>query len=462
MFASTLPGSGLWTVSANGGDPVQLTKPKSGELQHAYPQWLADGTRALFSVRRENGWHLALLTLNTGGWQILGNGRVIGEGAQYVPTGHLVYAQSGALVATPFNPSNAALDQPPVPLLERVERSQFGATYFAFAADAGTLVYVPTNTMVTGRTLVRADRDGRLTPLIDARAAYEYPAVSRDGRRIAVTIESEMGSDVWIVDLDRSTRVRFTSGGTSAFPVWTPDGSKLAFQSTGLGPWNLFSKPADGSSETQAILQVDGSSSGSSWPNNGTALLPGTLPTLSGAGPQFPTSWAPDGSTLAFHERKPDGERDIWTVAAGSAPVPFLLTPFDERLPRFSPDGKWIAYVSDESGRDDVYVQPYPGPGSKWLVSTDGGTDPLWSRDGRELFFRRGDSLMVASVRTTGGFSADRPRVLFETRFDPGDNGLNYDVSPDGRWFVMTRSDREPGPALLHVVLNWFSEVKTP
>jgi dipeptidyl aminopeptidase/acylaminoacyl peptidase len=162
---------------------------------------------------------------------------------------------------------------------------------------------------------------------------------------------------------------------------------------------------------------------------------------------------------LAFHERKPDGKRDIWVVSAGGNPVPFLLTPFDERTPRFSPDGKWLAYVSDESGRNDVYVQPFPGPGAKWLVSTDGGIDPVWSKDGRELFFRHGDELMAVSVATAREFSAGRPRRLFETRFDAGDNGPNYDVSPDGKWFVMPRSDSGPESAELHLVLNWFGEV---
>jgi dipeptidyl aminopeptidase/acylaminoacyl peptidase len=170
-------------------------------------------------------------------------------------------------------------------------------------------------------------------------------------------------------------------------------------------------------------------------------------------------SWSGDGSTVAFHERKPDGKRDIWVVTPGGDPVPFLLTPFDERSPRFSPDGKWLAYVSDESGRNDVYVQPYPGPGPKWLVSTDGGTDPVWSKNGRELFYRHGDELMSVTVTATREFSASRPTRLFETRFDVGDNGPNYDVSPDGKWFLMPRSDRAAAPGELHVVLNWFSEV---
>jgi serine/threonine-protein kinase len=162
---------------------------------------------------------------------------------------------------------------------------------------------------------------------------------------------------------------------------------------------------------------------------------------------------------LAFHERKPNGERDIWVVTEGNDPYPFLLTPFDERSPRFSPNGRWLAYVSDESGRDDVYVQPFPGPGPKWLVSTDGGIDPVWSRDGRELFYRRDDQMMVVSVAPGIDFSAGRPRRLFEFHFDNGDNGPNYDVSRDGTYFVMPKSDQTPASVGLQLVLNWFGEI---
>jgi serine/threonine-protein kinase len=319
-----------------------------------------------------------------------------------------VYAQSGGLVATPFDPASGALDQPPVPLLERVETSRFGGAYFAIAPNAGTLAYVPASTADVDRTLLRVDRDGRVVPFVEARAAYQHPAFSPDGRRLAVTIESESGSDIWIIDLQRGTRIRFTSGDTSALPVWAPDGTRLAFQSTAAGPWNLFSKPLDGSSDAQPLLNVADSPAARTWPNTGAALLPGTLPTLSGAGPQFPMSWSPDGRTVAFEERKPSGERDIWVVSPGQDPVPFLLTAFDEHTPRFSPDGKWIAYVSDESGRNDVYVQPFPGPGPKWLVSTDGGLDPLWSQTGHELFYRQGDELMVVTVAAQAEYAATR------------------------------------------------------
>jgi eukaryotic-like serine/threonine-protein kinase len=456
VFATTND-SGLWRVAATGGEAVQLTMPAADESQHGYPQFLPSGS-VLFSVRRGETWHLAMVAAAGGQPRTLGNGRAVGEAAQYLAGGHLVYAQSGGLVATPFDPSQGTLDQPAVPLLEQVESSRFGGAYFAIAPKAGTLAYVPAALDVGSRSLLRVDRDGRSTPLIETRAAYESPSFSPDGRRLAVTIASEHGSDVWIVDLARSTRIRLTAGGRSAWPVWSHDGARVAFQSAAPGPWNLFWKPVDGSADAQPLLATRVSAS-AAWPAAVAGLLPGTLPTLSGAGPQFPSSWLPDGNALAFHERKPNGERDIWTVTPGDEPMPFLLTPFDERSPRFSPDGRWLAYVSDESGRDDVYVQPFPGPGAKWLISTDGGVDPVWSRDGRELFYRAGDRLMAAPVESEGDLSAGPARPLFEIRVDAADSGPAYDVSPDGRSFVVPRSETAPPRGELHVVLNWFEEV---
>src|SRR5262249_46833132 len=143
-----------------------------------------------------------------------------------------------------------------------------------------------------------------------------------------------------------------------------------------------------------------------------------------------------------------------------SDPQPFLLTPFDERVPRFSPDGKWLAYVSDESGRNDVYVQPFPGPGPKALISTAGGSDPVGSRDGRELFYRKGDDLMVVAVGPGANFSAGPPQRLFEIRVAAGDNGPNYDISREGKWFVMPGRDEAQGGSEIHLVLNWFREVR--
>ena len=361
-------------------------------------------------------------------------------------------------MALPFNPSAGSLDQPPIALPERLDTSRFGAAYFAVASNAGALVYAPAGTLVD-RTLLRVDRDGRAAPLMEMRAPYDYQTLSPDGRRVAAVIVSEQGTDIWLIDRDRGTRTRFTAGGTSAFPVWSPDGSKIAFQSTASGPWNLFWKPVDGTAEMQPILST--SAVGEWPPRTGANLLPGTLPTLSGGGLQVPISWTRDGSTLAFVERKPDGDRDIWVVSPGGDPAPFLVTPFDEHSPRLSPDGKWLAYVSNESGRSDVHVEPFPGPGPKWLVSTDGGTDPVWAKSGGELFFRRARQMMLVSVVLREEFSSSRPQRLFDLPFDARDDQATFDASPEGTWFLTSGSDCGAPPPELHMVLDWFNELRS-
>jgi eukaryotic-like serine/threonine-protein kinase len=469
VFATTLAASGLWTVPADGGEPQPLTMPGPDDSQHGYPQILPDGAHVLFSVLRPRGWQAALLTLATSEWRLIGDGRTIGEGAQYLSTGHLVYMQAGGLVATRFEPPRGGatrseptrfgLDEPPIPLMERVETSRFGGAYFAIAARAGSLVYLSASPKAASRTLLRVDREGRATAVLDAHLGYEHPVFSPDGQRVAVTIASEAGSDIWIIDLKRGgTRTRFTTGNTSAFPVWSADGLRLAFQSATRGPWNLFWRPADQSAEPAPILGASVRPP-SVWPSLIEGLLPGSLPTLSGANPQFPTSWAPGQAGLAFHERKTNGERDIWVTDRDGGASPFLRTASDELFPRFSPDGRWLAYVSNESGANEVYVQPFPGPGEKWIVSNEGGTDPVWARNGHELFYRQGDQMMAVSISSARAFATARPKRLFEARFDADDSGPNYDIAPDGLSFLLARSDQASVPGQLQIVLNWFTDL---
>jgi Tol biopolymer transport system component len=179
---------------------------------------------------------------------------------------------------------------------------------------------------------------------------------------------------------------------------------------------------------------------------------------------QAPMSWSPDGQLLAFHEVNPTTQRDIWVLRMSDRKAqPFLRTRFDESGPRFSPDGRWLAYMSDESGRYEIYVQPYPGPGGKWQISTGGGTEPVWNRNGRELFYRIGDKMMAVEITTQPGFAAGTPRVLFEGRYEPAPFPVaNYDVSPDGQRFLMLKPVEQTGaaPTQINVVLNWFEELK--
>jgi serine/threonine-protein kinase len=196
--------------------------------------------------------------------------------------------------------------------------------------------------------------------------------------------------------------------------------------------------PGDGSGTAQLLVQVEANTPAAS-------------------------SWSPDGRILAFYDINPNTVRDIWTMPLdGSAePTPILVTEFNEHSPMFSPDGDWLAYVSDESGREEVYVRPYPGPGAKHPVSSEGGREPVWSADGQELFYRNGDKMMVVAVETEPDFNAGRPRVLFEGSYAMGSGGgYNYDVTPDGRRFLMVRRQLGPAPRQINVVLNWAEELK--
>jgi Tol biopolymer transport system component len=177
-----------------------------------------------------------------------------------------------------------------------------------------------------------------------------------------------------------------------------------------------------------------------------------------------PMSWSPDGQVLAFMETNPITGPDIWMLRLSDRkPLPFLQTPFNESVPRFSPDGRWLVYISNESGRYEIYVQPYPGPGGKWQISTDGGTEPAWNPNGRELFYRSGDKMMAVDIATQSGFAAGKPRMLFEGRYERSPaTSPNYDVSPDGQRFLMLKpSEQEAAaPTQINVVLNWFEELK--
>jgi eukaryotic-like serine/threonine-protein kinase len=240
---------------------------------------------------------------------------------------------------------------------------------------------------------------------------------------------------------------RFTFEGSLNNPaVWTPDGKRIAFSSNKEGVQNIFWQLADGSGGLERLTTGDYA--------------------------QIPMSWSPDGQLLAFFEVNPTTGYDIWVQqmgapSAGSGQLrkaqPFLRTTFNESVPKFSPDGNWLVYVSDESGRYEIYVQPYPRPGGKLQISTEGGTEPVWNPNGRELFYRNGDKMMAVDIATQPSFAAGKPRMLFEGKYQPTPGTApNYDVSPDGQRFLMLKpsGSAEAAPTQINVVLNWFEELK--
>jgi Tol biopolymer transport system component len=258
---------------------------------------------------------------------------------------------------------------------------------------------------------------------------------------------TEQESQTWLYDVSRETLTRFTfEGNYNPVSVWTPDGKRIVFESAKEGPPNLFWQLADGSGGLERLTT-------SEYVN-------------------APMSWSPDGHVLAYIEVSPTTGFDIWVLEMGDHSAssgqgrkarPFLRTRFNETTPRFSPDGRWLAYISDESGRFEIYVQPYPGPGGKWQISTEGGTEPVWNPNGKELFYRSGNKMMAVDIGTQASFVAGKPRMLFEGLYVPPPVPIqNYDVSPDGQRFLMLKSigSTEAAPTQINVVLNWFEELK--
>jgi eukaryotic-like serine/threonine-protein kinase len=428
--------SPLQQVPDAGGAPRPLTRIEKGENSHRWPEFLPGGKAVLF-VTDENAanWDNAQVdtqTVGTGERRNLIQG---GTQPRYTPSGHLVYAQGGRLVAVPFDPERLQITGASVPVVEGVVQSiSSGAAQYSISAT-GSLVYVPGGVEGAERKLVWVDRNGAEQPLTAPAHSYESPRFSPDGQRIAVAT----GGQIWLFDLSRETLTRFTfEGNANSRPVWTPDGKRIAFYSNKDGPLNLFWQLADGSGGLEKLATSD-------FIN-------------------VPLSFSPDGQLLAFHEVTPKTGNDILVLRLSDRKAqPFLRTPFNESDPRFSPDGHWIAYMSDESGRSEIYVQLYPGPGGKLQVSRDGGVEPLWNPNGRELFYRNGNKMMAVAITTQPSFTLGIPQLLFERSYVLATVPIsNYDVSPDGRRFLMIKPTEQEQAARtqINIVLNWFEELK--
>ena len=419
----------LWQVPASGGPAKQLTTLDSGkrELLHAWPSVIAQGRVLLFaSITGSNrgASHIEALSLATG------KRRVVVESGTfplYVPGGYLVFFRDGALLGAPFDPDRLEVTGPVSRVLENLAVGTTMDAPFAALSDTGSLAYAPSDAG-TAR-LVWVSRQGVEQPITDTTRRYQYPRLASDGRRTAVA----SAGDLWIQDAERATFTRLTSEQTvgNAFPVWTPDGTRVLYRTlTGL-----YWIAADGSGRPEVIA---GSLSG-----------------------DLPCSVAPDGDTLAFMRQDAQTSRDIYVLSLHGQfqPRPVVHTPAYEGGAQFSADGHWMVYASDESGQMQVYVRPFPGPDRRWQVSTGGGTQPLWSRTGKEIFYRAGDRMMVVAVSVGLDLTLSQPRQLFEQRYVFQNVSMaNYDVAPDGQRFVMIK--HEAGSGRLNVVLNWTEELK--
>jgi serine/threonine protein kinase len=447
VFATNDPASGLMRVPAGGGDPVTLTRPnrQNDEGDHLWPEALPEGKAVLFTIvpatsSIENA-RIAILDLQRGTQKVLLDR---GTDAHYLPSGHIVYAQGGTARAVAFDPNRFEVKSTPVQVLPQVVTSRFGAGVFDVSLN-GTLVYRPSDLQLPTRALVWVDRQGReeATPL--GPRAYQYPRLSPEGKRVALEIQG----DIWIWELGRDTPTRLTfDPAPDQFPVWTPDGRRIIFGSdrTSNGQANLFVQSADGSGSAERLTES---------PNQ-----------------QFPMSIAPDGKWLVFRESAPSIDLMALSLEHPKEPArPLMHTSSAELGGEISPNGRWLAYQSNESGRFEIYVRPFPNvEAGRWQISTDGGTQPLWSKDGEELFYLAPNAVMAVSVargsHASSAWSSGATAKVFDDSYYHGAGaavGRTYDVSADGRRFLMikpTSDSRSTDAAAFIVVENWFEELK--
>jgi eukaryotic-like serine/threonine-protein kinase len=437
---------GLAVVSADGGHPEAWTTPdkKRDEASHRLPRWLPDGKGALFTVMR-HGYDahpaVAVLRLDTREWRVLIEDAA---DARYVATGHLVFLRQGALMGVRFDLVRQEIVGRPVALIDGVMQAFAPNSTFNTAAgqfvvsESGSMVYVAGGVAPAIRnSLVWVDLKGQERPAAPLQFPFFAPRLSPDGERIVYILYGQE-RHLWVYDLVRGTNTRVHDQGMSSFPTWTPDGKHILFGWQKSARINLFQQPADGSAAMERVTTSDCD--------------------------QRVGSWSRDGETVALVEWCKGSGWNISVLGVRSRQVtPLIASDSAERYPEFSPDGRWIAYSSDETKRDEVYVQRVRGSG-KFQVSTGGGIQPLWSKDGTKLFYRWLDQVWVVDVRMESGLPPGTPRLLFERQgYSLGAPIRGYDLSLDSQRFLMVKLDRRsPSPATeMILVQNWVEDLKS-
>ncbi|MFO0241009.1 protein kinase domain-containing protein [Gemmatimonas sp.] len=334
----------------------------------------------------------------------------------------LIYLRNdGTIMAVPIDVDARKLTGPPIALLEAVSSPVMSAS--------GTLMYSPGQPATTA---VLVDETGTAKPLLEESRQFGNPRYSPDGQRVAFDIGGPQGRDIWIFEIASATLTRLTSAGSNVRPEWSPDGQRVLYRQV-TPRKGIWWQPANGSGAPELLVEVPGG------PNEG--LL------------------SPDGRTLMYRTDEGTGDQHVITMPMDkSAPPTPLVTTAVNWAPRFSPNGQWIAYSSDESGTAEIYVRPFPGAGGRIQVSNGGGSEPVWSRDGRTLYYRQGDALMAAAVSVTPTFAVQSRRQLFAGAYEASGPHANYDAAPDGRHLLMLKAKDDRAPVVM--VINWAAEVR--
>jgi eukaryotic-like serine/threonine-protein kinase len=420
---------GLWKVSANGGRRARLTglDQAAGERAHLWPDLLPNGN-ILFTIQHGGSVdesRLAVLSVVTGKWKIVLYNGFHGRYA----AGHLVFARGNGLFTVPFDVQREEVTGSPRALVDGVAGDR-GNSLSLFAVNDQALAYVPGMPRPILRPLIWVDPKGGQKLVTTTRRSFDAARIAPDGRRLTMWIE-ESTTDVHVYDLTRDAFMRLTFSAHDHGPVWSPDGKRIAFESGRAGTHHLFVRAADGSGEDRQLT--------------------------TGEKHHYLNDWSPDGKVLLFDEFDLDTGADLWVVDVdGNAPPrPFLRTPFAEKQAAFSPNGKWIAYVSNETGLNEVYVRAFPDAGAKVQISEGGGEEPSWSRSGDALYYRTGRRMMAVDITARPEFTAGRARVLFEGTFHYNIvPSRTYDVAADGRFVMVGLPDAAASPRQINVKLH--------
>ncbi len=453
IFAPDLR-SGLAKVPSGGGAPQPLVAldRTAGESTQRWPQYLPDGSAVLFTSNTHGGNYedanIVVDSISSGERRILVRGGYFGR---YVPTGHILYMHDGTLFAIAFDSKKLEETGSPVPLFSGIASDPGDASAQFSIAENGTFAYVPGESRIQLVAIYWMDREGRFTPLRGTPGNYFTPTFSPDGKHLAVAISDGTKSDVWVYDLARDTLVRLTFNGNNLGPIWTPDGQRVTYlhlEKAGVG--DIYWTRADGGGTPLRLTEMN-------------SIV-------------YPDSWHPSGNLLAFDKTMPEVHASTFLLAVegndkqgwkGGEIKPLLSSSFTEFDPAFSPDGRWLAYGSNESGTFEVYVRQFPGPGGKWQVSSGGGGRyPKWSRTGKELFYRTTDNrIMVVPYSISGeSFLPGKSELWSPGQFSQRLGTANFDLAPDGKRFVVLKTpppkEGESG-GKFSLIFDFFDELQS-
>ena len=440
----------LSEVSSAGGAPRPLTilDQPAAEVSQLWPQWLPGSKTVLFTSSGQASQFedadIVVYTISSGQRKTLLHG---GYFARYVPSGHILYMHEGTLFLVPFDPRSLEVTGTPVPVHDGISANPGDGSAQFSLSESGTMAYVAGHSQRQLASIEWMDRQGNFTPLRETPGDYYAPALSPDGKRLALAINDGKRIDIWVYELAHDTMTRLTFAGNNLSPIWTPDGQRITYR----------------------LLQKGGGSDLYWTRADGTG---GTLQLTHTKARRFLGSWHPDGRLLAF-DQGTSANSSIFTLAIGGSekegwkpgePQPLPGGSSSEDEASFSPDGRWLAYRSDESGDFEIYVRSYPGPGGKWQISNAGGAVPKWSNNSKELLYRTQENqIMVVTYAASGdSFHADKPKLWSPGQFSDRLGAVNFDLSPDGKRVVVLRVPASENPPItkLTFVFNFFDELR--